>query len=184
MAKKEVKPVASGVNLDGLSCAQLKALSVEASVKASDLAEKEGKAAVKALKASGELDALKKEWAALVKDGKKLARPAKFDIMVPVRFTMQTDEPAPAYAFDGYDEESEFFNHGFTATIIKEGCPLTKKQRDALENTVADYAANACEDIFDLLPEGLMAHYDAWTKKVVAFAKKAKEQSVSIEDLA
>lgn len=184
MAKKEVKPVASGVDLSGLSCAQLKALSVEASVRASDLAEKEGKAAIKALKASGELDALKKEWAALGKEGKQLARPAKFDIVVPVRFTMQTEGPDADAAFSGYDDESEFFNHTFTATILKEGGNLTKKQRDALENTVKDYAENACGDIYDVLPDGLMAHYDDYTKKVVAFVQKAKALSVSLEDLA
>jgi hypothetical protein len=184
MAKKEVKPVASGVDLSGLSCAQLKALSVEATVRANEIAEKEGKAAIKALKASGELDAFKKEWAAIIKEGKALARPAKFDLVLPIRFTMTTDGPDTEEVFNGYEDEADFFSHSFSATILKEGGNLTNKQRKALEYTVDDYATNACEDIYDVLPEGLMAHYLKWTEKAAAFVKKAKEASVGLEDLA
>lgn len=184
MAKKEVKPVASGIDLSGLTCAQLKALSVEASVKANEYAEKEGKAAIKALKASGELDAFKKEWAALLKEGKNLGKPIKFDIVLPVRFTMTTEGPNAPDAFNGYTDESDLFSHNFSATILKEGGNLTNKQRKALEATVEDYAANACEDIYDLLPEGLIAQYEAWAEKAAAFVKKAQAASIGIEDLA
>ena len=178
MAKKEVKPVASGVDLSNLSLAQLQALAVEAKCKADEFA-------IKALKASGELDALKKEWAALGKEGKKLTRPAKFDLVLPVRFTMETDAPDCEYAFsdNGDVVEADLFNHTFSATLLKEGGNLNKQQRDALENTVNDYAQNACDDIFDVLPEGLMAHYVAFAEKVNAFVKKAKTLSVNLEDL-
>ena len=185
MAKKEVKPVASGVDLSELTLAQLQALAVEAFVRADEFADKEGKAAVKALKASGELDALKKEFAALAKEGKKLARPAKFDLVLAVQFTMETDGPNVQDAFHYTDpSESDLFNHSFTAKLLKDGGNLTKKQREALDNTVADYAANACDDIYDVLPEGLIAHYEAFTEKVNAFVTKARSLSVSLEDLA
>lgn len=186
MAKKEVKSVASGVDLSNLSLAQLQALAVEASVKVAEYAEKEGKAAVKALKASGELDALKKEFAALGKEGKKLTRPAKFDLVLPVRFTMETEGPdcESAFNYGGEVAEDDLFTHHFTATLLKEGGNLSKTQRDALENTVKDYAENACNEIYDVLPEGLMAHYEAFAEKVNAFVTKAKSLSVSAEDLA
>lgn len=185
MAKKEVKSEASGVDLSNLTLAQLQALAVEANCRAEEFAEKEGKAAVKALKASGELDALKKEFAALGKEGKKLARSAKFDLVLPVRFTMQTEGPSveDAFNYGAVLNEGDLFNHSFSAVLLKEGGNLNKQQRDALQATVEDYAANACEDIYDVLPEGLMAHYEGFAEKMNVFVKKAKSLSVSLEDL-
>jgi hypothetical protein len=189
MAKK-TKPVSSGIDLTGLTTAQLQALAVEAKTKAAEQSEKETKAAVKALKASGELDSFKKEFLALGAEGKKLTRKSSFELVLPVRFTMTPGGPNLGIddytnIFD-YDEdlsEDDLFFYSFTAKLSKDH-NLTKKQAAALNGVIEDYAKNACDDIFDVIPEELMTHYIAYAKKVSAFVQKAKEAGLSLKELA
>jgi len=188
MAK--TKPVASGVDLTGLSTAQLEALVVEARTRAIEQGEKETKAAVKALKASGELDSFKKEFLALGKEGKKLARKSTFELVLPIRFTINTEGPnlgqddtyTNIFAYDGEVTEDDLFSHRFEAKLMKDH-NLTKSQVATLNGVIADYAENACDDIFDVIPEELMAHYDAFAVKVTAFIQKARAAGLSLKDL-
>lgn len=188
MAKK-VKPVSSGVDLTGLTAAQLKALVVEAKAKAAEQSEKETKAAVKALKASGELDLFKKEFLALGAEGKKLTRKSSFELVLPVRFTMTPGGPnlgidgySNIFAYDEPLTEEDLFFYDFSAKLTKDH-NLTKKQAAALNVVIGDYVKNACDDIFDVVPEELMAHYSAYAKKVSAFIQKAKEAGLSLKEL-
>lgn len=183
MAKK--KSLSSpGIDLSGLTAAQLEALAVEAKAKAIELGEKEAKVNLKAMKENGELTALQKEWAALGREGKKLSRPAKFEIVIPVRFTMNTEGPYEGEDLDNYISigESDLFTHTFTATLLKDN-NLTKEQRKVLVNVVDDYASNACDEIFDLVPKELMSHYDAFAEKVSTFVKKVVDKGLTLEDL-
>jgi len=188
MAK--TKPVVSGVDLTGLSTAQLEALVVEARARAIEQGEKDTKAAVKALKASGELDSYKKEFLALGKEGKKLARKATFELVLPIRFTINTEGPnlgqddgyTNIFAYDGEVTEDDLFIHRFEAKLTKDH-NLTKNQVAAINEVIADYAENACDDIFDVIPEELMAHYNAFAEKVTAFVQKARASGLSLKDL-
>ena len=181
--------MASGVDLTGLSTAQLEALVVEARARAIEQGEKDTKAAVKALKASGELDSFKKEFMALGKEGKKLSRKSTFDLVLPIRFTINSEGPNLGQD-DGYsnilsyDEvtEDDLFNHSFEAKLTKDH-NLNKNQVATLNTVISDYAENACEDIFDVVPEELMAHYDAYAEKVTAFIRKAQAAGVTLKDL-
>jgi len=188
MAK--TKPVASGVDLTGLSTAQLEALIIEAKAKSIEQSEKATKEAVEALKASGELDSFKKEFLSLGKEGKKLTRKVTFDLLLPIRFTMNSVGPYSTTPSDGpnifaYDvelTEGDLFDHTFEAKLTKDH-NLTKNQASALNAIIADYVENACEDIYDIIPEELMEHYNAYAEKVTAFIQKAKAASLSLEDL-
>ena len=189
----KVKPVASGVDLSNLSAAQLKALAVEARVKAIELSEKERKAAVNALKVSGELDALKKEWVALGNEGHRLTKKVTFNITLPIQFTMTTDGP---YALSGEDNndvfsyveltqevtEDDLFTHDFTAKLLK-GHDLSKKQAVAFNAAVADYAMGACSDIYEIMPEDVRSQYQAFAAKVEAFVIKAGDAGLTLKDL-
>jgi hypothetical protein len=189
MAK--TKPVASGVDLTGLSTAQLKALVVEARTRVIEQGEKDTKAAVKALKASGELDSFKKEFMALGKEGKKLSRKATFDLVLPIRFTInskgpnlgQDDGRSNIFSYDGEVTEGDLFNHSFEAKLTKDH-NLNKNQVATLNTVISYYAENACEEIFDVVPEELMAHYDAYAEKVTAFIRKSQAAGLTLKDLA
>ena len=183
---QQPKPVASGVDLSNLSSAQLHALSVEAKARAIELGEKEGKAALKALKTSGEHDAIKKEFAAIGKDAKKLTRKASFDLVLPIRFTMEaTTTELGEYDFKNSEKitEGDLFDYSFKAALLKDAPGITKKQREVLNNTIADYVENACDDIYELVPDELMQHFGAHAEKVDTFVKKVRGLGLSHEDL-
>lgn len=189
MAAK-LKPVASGIDLTGLTAAQLDALVYEARAKSMEQSDKERKASVKALKASGELDAFKKEFLALGKEGKKLTCKATFELVLPIKFTVTTDGPrlsedgnfTSLFNYDGEITEGDLFDHSFTAKLLKDN-NLTKKQAAALNAVVADYAENACNAIYEVVPDEFITRYDEFAAKVDAFVRKAKSVGLSLEDL-
>jgi len=188
MAK--TKPVTSGINLAELSAAQLEALIIEARVKSLEQKEKEAKATLKAFKASGELDALKKEYAALGKEGKRLSRKATFDLVLPIRFTITSEGPSLGvneftnlFSHGNEITEDDLFSHSFTAKLTKDH-NLNKNQVASLNNAIRDYAEHACDEIFDVIPEELSATYDAYAEKVSTFVGKARAAGLSLEDLA
>lgn len=199
MAK--TKPVASGVDLAGLSTAQLEALVIEAKAKAIEQKEKDNKETVKALKESGELGSYKKEFIALGKEGKKLSRKATFDLVLPIRFTIHSEGPylreeeihSGIFSLGGYHNlgdndvtESDLFSHSFEAKLMRNHelySKLTSDQVSAINSAIADYAENACEEIFNIIPEEIMDHYDNYAKKVTTFIKKMEAVGLTPEDL-
>lgn len=186
MSKKPVKAQTSGIDLSQLNADQLQALEIEVSVKRREQRDAEEKAAIKKLEDSGKLAEYKKQYAQFVKECGKLAAGGKFDILLPIRFTMSVDASLEDhFSYGSYDQTSPFtfsFNAAlFNASIA--GVTLTKKQREILNPVVNEYAEEACEDILTLVPAELMEKFNDFRKKFNDFTEEMTNIGVSLEDL-
>lgn len=188
MAKTK-KHIASGIDLTGLSSAQLNALVIEAQVKSREQSEKENKATKKELKDSGQLDAFQKEFLALNKEGKKLSRKITFDLLVPITFTMLTE--GPIIDDEGFDfpiaalDVSDVFNYYFSAGINKNQKLLTKKQATLLNGLIEQFAEDYFEDdeIYELVPKEKMAQFDEFVNKLNDLFSRVEASGLTFNDI-
>lgn len=183
MSKKKIvaKP-SSGVDLSNLTDAQLELLITEVAERKTEVYETSKVAARKVLEDSGELKTLKATWSQFVKEGKRLAKSVSFDIILPIRFTVNSDGPHLSEAF--YYEDAgvdDLFPQTVTGKVIKDGT-LNKKQFDLLNDAVEQYAADACNEILELSPADVSVRFDQFVKDVNTFVSTVTKQGLSIED--
>ena len=197
MAKKRGKKhTASGIDLSGLSFEQLNALISEArenvikiaEAKSREQAEKENKSIVKELKDSGEFAVLKEEFAALKEECEKLDDDFTFDVVVPIRFTMYSG--SPIICDEGFDPVNcnslELFDWQFTAELSmchELAKMLNKKQVHVLNRIVKRYAEDACDEIFDIVPEEIINQHHDFGKRVTEFFQRIKAFGLTFNDI-
>ena len=184
MAKK-VKPVSSGIDLSNLSLAELKALAIEANVKATELSEKERLQSLDVLQKSGELKSLKKGWASLGKEGISLTKKLTFNVTLPIQFTISPDGPYnmdDGYWSYGAFDEGDLFDYNFTGKLMKDH-GLTNKQAAVFNSAIKEVAENAFDEIQDIVPEEIWNRYKEYAAKVNAFVQKANEAGLNLKDL-
>lgn len=183
--KKEVKT--SGVNLDGLSLEQLQALQSEIIRKTETVLEDKRQGGLLELKQAGRLQEFKAAAKEFQKEMKRFAKGGQFEIVLPIRFSMEGevyDELARWLQYDTPDL-SDFISFNFTAKLAAnaQAMNVTKNQHEILSETVRGYAEDACDDIFELLPATMKAEIEGFMKRFNAFQSEVKKFGLTGKDL-
>lgn len=184
MAKK-VK--ASGVNLDGLNLEQLQLLQSEIMNQTQVVLENKRQSGLSELKQSGRLQEFKAAAKQFQKEAKLLAKGGQFEITLPIRFTMKGELYDELSRWLQYENAqlSDFISFVFSAKLAgnAQALGLTKNQHEILNDTVSAYAEDACEDIFELMPQNMRAEVDAFMERFNAFQAEVKKFGLTGKDL-
>lgn len=187
MAKKKEAVKTSGVNLDGLSLEQLQALQSEIIRKTEAVLEDKRQGGLLELKQAGRLQEFKAAAKEFQKEMKRLAKGGQFEITLPIRFSMKGelyDELSRWLQYDNPDL-SDFISFSFTAKLAgnAQALGLTKNQHEILDQTVGAYVDDACDDIFELIPQNMRAEVDTFMKRFNAFQTEVKKFGLTGKDL-
>lgn len=185
--KKEAVAVQSGVNLDGLSLEQLQALQSEIIRKTETVLEDKRQSGLAELKQAGRLQEFKAAAKEFQKEMKRLAKGGQFEIVLPIRFSMEGelyDELSRWLQYDNPDL-SDFISFNFTAKLAAnaQAMNVTKNQHEILNETVRSYAEDACDDIFELMPATMKAEIDGFMKRFNSFQVEVKKFGLTAKDL-
>jgi len=185
MAKKK-QPV-SGVDLTNLSLEQLKLLQGEIFQKTEKLLEDQHENSLAEAKQSGRFQELKDQAKALRKELRLLAKGGQFELVLPIRFSFKGEindsNPFDPTQYDdayGTLDIGDFVNFEFKAKL--DTSKLNKSQSALLNDVVNDYAQDACEDIWHLVPENMLVLMNDWQKRFDTFIKEFKAEGFKPED--
>jgi hypothetical protein len=195
MTKKQTKQVvSSGVDISDLSQEQLNVLANEVKIKSLEFEETAKKARLEKLEESGDLPSLREEFENLKKEFKELNSQVTFTLMVPIRFTLETnsihDDLITNLDENGFDdinaqaflEAFDVFSHSITAEVTK-GSPLSKTQRNALNYTLCECIEDSSlNDILDIVPTEIKKNFSDFAKTLNKFFKKARKVGANFSD--
>ena len=184
----------SGVNLDGLNLEQLQILQTEIIRQTEVVLENKRQSVLSELNQSGRLQEFKAAAKQFQKEMKLLAHAnLQFEITLPILFSMKgelydelppTRPPRPSRWLQS-DLLSDFIKFTFSAKLAgnAQALGLTKNQYEILDQTVGAYAEDACDDIFELIPQNMRAEIDSFMKRFNAFQAEVKKFGLTGKDL-
>jgi hypothetical protein len=172
----------SGVNLDGLTLEQLQLLQGEIFQKTEKVMDADKENRLADAKASGKLQEMRAAAKEFHKEVKAMARGGQFTLTLPITFSFkgQVNEDLNPFGTNGVNLH-DIMDFEFNGKLDASG--LNKKQKAILSTVVEEYARDACEDIWDIVPEDILKRLDDFEERFNTFLVEADELGLEAKDL-
>jgi hypothetical protein len=176
------------INLADLSPEQIETLVADLDEIRHKVRANKQKAVVKALKDSGKFATLKEKWDALKKEVMEhTASEAKVTLMLPVTFSLSYGKTNHGEIGDAVDAggivQIDDFSEWQVKGTLEKHESLNKSQHKLLSRAVEEYVDNACDDVYEMMPQKHQDKHDNLEKRLTDFAKEMKKLGIKTKDL-